>query len=418
MVSTSIIKIPKDWKLVQIGDHFDFKNGLNKAKKFFGEGTPIINYMDVYPYPSIEEEKIKGKVTLSNDELRNFEARKGDVIFTRTSETIEEIGLSSVVLDDVKKTVFSGFLLRARPKTKLFELEFKKYCFRSKNIRKQIISTSSQTTRALTNGKLLSKVSLVIPKNPQEQIAIANSISDIEKLIKKLTTIIIKKKNIKQGIMQELLTGKKRLEGFNEEWKVDFLKDIGEITGAGVDKKIKQSETPVRLVNYLDVYNEDFIYSKNLNHKVTAPTLQIIRCAVKKGDIFFTPSSEVRDDIGVSAVSMEDIPDSVYSYHVVRLRLFQNSNIKFWNYIFKTKYFLEQCETVCEGSGTRYVITLKKFRRLKIMYPKDPKEQQAISESLYDIDLEINNLETVREKYIMIKNGMMEKLLIGEIRLV
>ena len=65
--------IPEGWKKVQIGDHFNFKNGLNKAKKFFGQGTPIINYMDVYPHPAIEEENIHGKVTLSNEELRNFD---------------------------------------------------------------------------------------------------------------------------------------------------------------------------------------------------------------------------------------------------------------------------------------------------------------------------------------------------------
>jgi type I restriction enzyme S subunit len=102
---------------------------------------------------------------------------------------------------------------------------------------------------------------------------------------------------------------------------------------------------------------------------------------------------------------------------VVRLRLFQNLDVKFWNYIFKTKYFLDQCEIVCEGSGTRYVITLKKFKKLKVNYPKDVKEQQTISKLLYDIDLEIKELEKKKEKYNMIKNTMMQKLLTGEIRL-
>lgn len=201
-----------EWKKVQIGDHFDFKNGLNKAKEFFGQGTPIINYMDVYPHLAIYAKNIHGKVTLSNNELRAFEVRKGDVLFTRTSETIEEIGLSSIVLDDVENTVFSGFLLRAKPKTKLFESQFKKYCFRSNAVRKQIISTSSQTTRALTNGRLLSKVSVLIPINPQEQIAIAETISDMDLEIKELETKKDKYVMIKNGMMQKLLTGEIRVK--------------------------------------------------------------------------------------------------------------------------------------------------------------------------------------------------------------
>ena len=97
--------------------------------------------------------------------------------------------------------------------------------------------------------------------------------------------------------------------------------EIGDISGAGVDKKVNSNDEPVRLVNYLDVYNKIFLYSKDLTHQVSARPDQIRRCVVEKGDIFFTPSSEVPDDIGCSAVAMDNISDGVYSYHVVRLRL-------------------------------------------------------------------------------------------------
>lgn len=208
---TEVGGIPKDWDAVPIGDHFDFKNGLNKAKEFFGRGTPIVNYMDVFKFPGLRTNNILGKVTLTPDEIRNYSAKKGDVFFTRTSETVEEIGMASVLLQDVAEGVFSGFVLRARPKSERFDLHFRQYCFRSEVVRKQITSTSSYTTRALTNGRLLSKVFIPLPPTLDEQRAIAQVLSDMDAETEALEQKRDKYKAIKQGMMQELLTGKTRL---------------------------------------------------------------------------------------------------------------------------------------------------------------------------------------------------------------
>ena len=176
-----------------------------------------------------------------------------------------------------------------------------------------------QQTHLLIN--VFKKCPIVVPPTVVEQSAIATSLSDVDALINSLDRLIAKKRDLKQAAMQELLTGKRRLPGFSGEWRLRTLCQIGDISGAGVDKKIHPGEILVRLVNYLDVYRRNFIYSKDLNHTVSAPAEQATRCSVKKGDIFFTPSSEVPNDIGISAVAMEDIPDAAYSYHVVRLRL-------------------------------------------------------------------------------------------------
>ena len=142
------------------------------------------------------------------------------------------------------------------------------------------------------------------------------------------------------------------------------------------------------------------------------------KCAIQKGDIFFTPSSEMRFDIAIPAVAMEDIPDAVYSYHLVRFRLHEDWDLQFRVYIFQTKNFIDQAERVCEGSGKRYVITLPKFRELTVSYPSDKKEQFRISEILSEMDAEVAALETKLEKYKMIKQGMMQTLLTGQIRLI
>jgi|APSaa5957512535_1039671.scaffolds.fasta_scaffold02460_4 type I restriction enzyme, S subunit len=397
--------IPKDWKIVQIGDHFDFKNGLNKAKIFFGQGTPIINYMDVYPNPAIYAKNIHGKVTVSNDEQRAFEIRKGDVLFTRTSETIEEIGLSSVVLDGVKKTVFSGFLLRARPTTEFFELEFKKYCFRSNNIRKQIISTSSQTTRALTNGKLLSKISILIPIDPQEQLSIAESISNIEQLIDKFQTIIVKKKNIKEGTIQELLTGKKRLSGFEKkqgtklstlgiipkDWKTDEIQNHAIIT---TGKKNTQDQ----------IENGEFPFF------VRSQKMEKINTYSYDGEAVLTAGD---GDIG----KVFHYINAKFDFHqrVYMISDFDNQLDGYFFYLFFTKNFLKRVMTMTAKS-TVDSIRMDMIAKMFVFLP-EIKEQIAIGKIIHDMDSEIKELETKKEKYIMIKNGMMQKLLTGEIRL-
>jgi len=268
------------------------------------------------------------------------------------------------------------------------------------------------------NTRDLKKYYFAFPSTIIEQKAIAEALSDIDGLIASLDNLITKKRNIKQGAMQQLLTGKKHLPGFSGEWETKKLGEIGEITGAGIDKKSNPDEVPVRLVNYLDVFHRDFIYSSELNHWVTAPPIKTQKCAVNKGDIFFTPSSETRKDIGISAITMEDIQDAVYSYHVVRLRLYEEWDLIFRAYIFKTRYFLDQAETVCEGSGKRYVISLKRFREMEIYYTSSQDEQSAIAKILFDIDTEIEALEKRRDKYKSIKQGMMQELLTGRTRLV
>ena len=202
-----------------------FKNGLNKAKRFFGTGTPIVNYMDVFEHAGLAMSDLKGTVTLSPEELKNFEVRLGDVFFTRTSETVDEVGIASVMLDEPHDTVFSGFVLRARPKNGRLDDRFKQYCFAARAIRSQIVSNATYTTRALTNGRSLSTVRIAVPPRT-EQSAIAEALSDVDGLLAALEELIDKKRAIKQAAMQQLLTGETRLPGFSGKWERKRIGDL------------------------------------------------------------------------------------------------------------------------------------------------------------------------------------------------
>ncbi len=268
------------------------------------------------------------------------------------------------------------------------------------------------------SSKVIENMEVTIPDKP-EQHRIAAALSDTDALITALERLIAKKRAIKQGAMQELLTGKRRLPGFNGEWVEKKLGEVGIVTGSGVDKKVNEDEIPVTLLNYLDVYRYTYIKRSMLHQVVTAKREKLLQCNVQCGDVFFTPTSETADDIARTAVAIEDMDDVVYSYHVVRLRPFDGYNGVFIKYACDTVDFTEQTARLADGSGTRYIISLPNFReQLEIKIPPIHEEQSAIAEILSDMDAEIDKLTAKLSKLRGIKQGMMSELLTGRIRLI
>ena len=415
---TEVGVIPKDWDVdrlenilenIQLGGNYP-NSERETAFPLMKMGNINRGFIDLSKIEYITKE-----ILPSNRDKLRF----GDVLFN-TRNTLDLVGKVAVWKNELPIAFFNSNIMRLEFKNvRVSSNLYMNYILNSKVLLRQLrrIATGTTSVAAIYTRDLF-KVLAPLATLP-EQTAIATALGDVDELINSLEKLIAKKCNIKQGTMQELLTGKKRLPGFIGEWEVKKLGEIGEIKGAGVDKKIRQDEIPVRLVNYLDVFHRGFIYGKHLNHYVTARPEQIQRCAVKKGDIFFTPSSEMPYEIGISSVAMEDIPDAVYSYHVDRLRLYEDWDLAFRAYIFKTRYFLEQAEKFCEGSGKRYVINLTTFRELlSVYYPIDKGEQTAIANILSEMDAEIEALEQKLDKYKMIKQGMMQELLTGKTRLI
>lgn len=224
---TSVGIVPNEWTEHTLGDIFIFKNGLNKEKGAFGQGTPIVNYTDVWKKRGLRAKDINGRVALSEKEIQTYEAKAGDVFFTRTSETIDEIGYSSVLLEDVKNAVFSGFVLRARPYNDLVHREYHQYCYSEPLMRQEIIKRSSMTTRALTSGPMLSQVAINLPSQ-REQSKIAEILMKWDEAIELEEQYIIILEVRKNSIMKRLLTPQ-------EDWRYVLLGDICQIKTGRLD---------------------------------------------------------------------------------------------------------------------------------------------------------------------------------------
>lgn len=397
-IESEVGLIPEDWKCIRIGDSLDFKNGLNKESKYFGYGTPIINYMDVFNHFGIKKKDITGKVFLSAAEKQNFSAKEGDVFFTRTSETQEEIGTSAVLMEDINECVFSGFVLRGRPKNSFVTKEYYQYCLTPLFVRKQIISTSSYTTRALTNGRFLSAVHIAVPKNKEEQKTIATALSDIDGLITNLDKLIAKKKNIKKGAMQQLLAppnkGGKRLPGFSGDWEEKIFSNFLIFNkGEQLNRSTLDDQNDYPVING---GIEPSGYTSEWNSEKDSITI-----SEGGNSCGYVNKINTRFWSGGHCYTLQfnrDKLDADFLYHLL-------------------KYRERDIMALRVGSGLPNIQKARLYE-FKIHLPKQLKEQNEIAVIFNDLTDEINQLEIKKSKLTSVKQGMMQELLTGKTRLI
>ena len=400
---TEVGVIPNAWDAVLLGDLFVFKNGLNKAKQFFGSGTPIVNYMDVFERPGIRMNDLSGRVNLSPDEIKNFEVRLGDVFFTRTSETVEEIGVASVMLDEPCGTVFSGFVLRARSRNDQLDDRYKQYSFGSRAVRSQIISNATYTTRALTNGRSLSAVWIAVPPK-SEQRAIAEALSDVDGMLATLEALIAKKRSIKQAAMQQLLTGQTRLPGFSGAWET---KQLGEFVSIRNDKVMPSDVSGETLCVELDHIGQG---NGRLLRFSTAQHSTASKYRFFTGDVLFGRLRSYLRKFWLADC------DGICTTEIWPLLTDpQQAESGFL-------YAIAQSDQFIKAASISYGTHMPRadwsvMRNLEVPLPKI-REQQAIATILSDMDAETALLEQRRDKCWAVKQGMMEQLLTGQVRLI
>lgn len=206
-------EIPEHWEVIPLNYIGFTQNGISKGGEYFGKGTPFISYSDVHKNETLPRH-INGLVEATSNEMLQYSVEKGDVFFTRTSETVDEIGLSSVALENFENATFAGFLIRFRFTKNIYLPEFSKYYFRSKTHRPFFVGKMNLVIRASLSQELLKKMPVLIPPLAEQ----TQIIEHLESLMAKTDEAIhLKKKQIEQlkqyknTLINEVVTGKIRV---------------------------------------------------------------------------------------------------------------------------------------------------------------------------------------------------------------
>jgi len=152
-----------EWRIAPLGELYDFSSGLSKPREEFGFGHGFLSFKDVF-YNYFAPENLEQLVNSTEKEQQTCSIQRGDVFLTRTSETMDELGMSCVALKSYERATFNGFTKRLRPKgsTKIVP-EYAGYYFRSPSFRREVTAMSSLSTRASLNNEMLSRLKMVLP---------------------------------------------------------------------------------------------------------------------------------------------------------------------------------------------------------------------------------------------------------------
>ncbi len=168
-----------DWKTVPLGQLYEFSSGLSKPRSAFGSGYPFLGFRDVF-YNSSVPAQLAELVNSTEQERSRCSIKRGDVFVTRTSETMDELGMSCVALRDIPDATFNGFTKRLRPKdSEIVVPEYARYYFRSRRFRQGVTAMSSLSTRASLNNEMLERLSIVLPPH-EEQAAIGHILGTLD----------------------------------------------------------------------------------------------------------------------------------------------------------------------------------------------------------------------------------------------
>ena len=199
------------------------------------------------------------------------------------------------------------------------------------------------------------------------------------------------------------------LQGAEVVWKP--LGELCEFSNTGVDKKTIEGEKKVRLLNFVDVFHKQYITKETPTMIVSASDKKILDCNILKGDVFITPSSEILDEIGYSATAIEDIEGAVYSYHIMRLRIYDKEILhpEYLAYLFSSDSVRKQIRIKAQGI-TRFGLTLPRWKSIQIPLPPLSVQQEIVRilDKFTQLEVELEaELEGRKRQYEYYRNKLL-----------
>lgn len=290
--------------------------------------------------------------------------------------------------------------------------EWLAYALQSK--KHELERAATQNAQKNINLQVLRPLKIACPPLA-EQRKIAEILGTWDEAIALTEQLIEAKRQRKKALMQQLLTGRRRFREFEgQKWTRVRLDEIAQIRLSGVDKTAQPYETPVRLCNYMDVYQNEYITDALTFMEATATQREMDRYALRHGDVVMTKDSETREDIAVTAVVDSPIPNLICGYHLAIVRPKHQADGCFLAKALATEPVHSHFVRHANGA-IRYGLTLSAIRGALVSMPPLA-EQKKIATVLRSCDEEIDLLS---RKLVLLqdqKKGLMQRLLIGKVR--
>ena len=404
-----------EWETKQLKEFGSFAKGRGiKRDDISDDGVPCIRYGELYTRYQDYILKVASRIPQSVAETA-LPIKTGDLLFAGSGETAEEIGRCAAYLGE-EQAYAGGDVI-------VFTPSGQNSIYLGHLMNSPIVS--SQKARmgqgdAVVHIYINNLAQVLIDLPPiQEQRAIAKVLSDVDGLINALDTLIAKKRAIKQATMQQLLTGKTRLPGFSGDWETKRLGDIGHcLRGVSYDPTIDLSEydtdNTIRLLRANNIQDAVMNIS-DIQHvhsrRVSEDQL------MKSDDILVCMANGSKELVGKAAqFGMKDGYTYTFGAFMGCFRTnFIIAEPEFSFYLFQTHEFRNFISVILAGSSINN-LKPSDIESAEFQLP-DRNEQRAIAEVLSDMDTEIAALEHRRDKTIAIKQGMMQQLLTGKVRL-
>lgn len=442
---TEVGMIPNDWEVKTLGSLTDkCSYGVGAEARVYCGGVKYIRITD------IDDESHRfspSPITSPSFYQEKHIVQKNDLLVARTGASV---GKSYLYDKNDGTLIYAGFLM----KLNVFNAD-SKYVFYNtltKSYWNWVASESARTGQPGLNLQQMKLYSIPLPPTIKEQQRIANALSDVDTLIANLEKLIAKKKNIKQGAMQQLLTGKKRLPGFGldertgssptdekrkachsersakreveessgykmtelgmipSDWEVKPIKELGLFLGGGTPSTKNESfwKGNIPWISSADL-NDDDIEHISMTRFITQEAVNFSATQIcPQGTILII----TRVGVGKLALSQQKVCTSQDFCNLIPSK---ENDSKFLAYALLP--VMKRMSNESQGTSIKGV-AVDEIKKVQIIVPSSKAEQTAIANVLSDMDAEIATLETKLAKYRKLKTGMMQQLLTGKIRLV
>lgn len=340
--------------------------------------------------------------------LSSCEILPGDFVMS----TMGTIGKCTIVPPSIQRGIIDSHLIRLRFDDKKIRPDYMLQLFSD-----QYHYLSDQTARLAVGGimdglsvGIVSRLNVVYPESLEEQRRIIDTLSEVDTLIADLQKLIRKKKDIRQGTLQKIMTGKNRLQGFNKQWKDTTLGKICDIKD-GTHQTPHYVESGIPFYSVETVTNDDFTHVKYISleeHERLTSSYKI-----ENGDVLMTRIGSIG-----KGKFVDWNPNASFYVSLALLKFRGNKLLaNFIALLTETEAFRKEAELHSLQFAIPMKINLGQISDIRVKIPTDENETKVIVNILNDMNCEIKELEQKLEKYQMIKQGMMEELLTGKVRL-